>query len=158
MDGELVSDCPSSNGDLAEDNPPQFSVTYTEKFNELFPMYLAIGMSYEQYWEQDSALVIAYRKAYEIKQENINQQLWLQGAYIYEAIARISPILHAFAKKGTKPIPYLDAPFSLTEKQEETKQVRKEKATFDKSKAIMESFMNRHNKKYEGIDSNEHND
>lgn len=124
--------------------------TYTEKFNELFPQYLAIGMTEEQYWDRDSTLVMAYRKAEEIKTNKKNQELWLQGAYFYEALSRVSPILHAYAKKGTKPAPYLAEPFSLTAKQEEVKQERKDKQAYDKGKTMMEGFMIRHNKKFEG--------
>ena len=76
MDGELVSDYPSSNGESEDNTPLRLSVKYTDKFNELFPFYLAIGMSYEQYWEMDSTLVKSYRTAYEIKQDIINQQLF----------------------------------------------------------------------------------
>ena len=53
----------------------------------------------------DCELVKYYRKAAKIKQDLDNQNAWLQGAYFYEALADVSPILHAFAKKGTKPIP-----------------------------------------------------
>ena len=150
MDGELVSDYPSSNGESEDSTHLRLSVKYTDKFNELFPFYLAIGMSYEQYWEMDSTLVKSYRTAYEIKQDIINQQLWLQGAYVYKAIERISPILHAFAKKSAKPLPYIEEPFSLTEKQREYKKEQKEKEVFDKGKMLMEKFTAQHNKKFEG--------
>lgn len=123
--------------------------TYTDKFNELFPYYLSIGMSEEQYWDRDCLLVIAYRKAEELRMNKKNQELWLQGAYIYEALARTSPILHAFAKKGTKPVPYLAEPFAISEKQAEHRQEEKEKKTFDKGKAMLEGFMMQHNKKFE---------
>lgn len=123
--------------------------TYTEKFNELFPYYLSIGMTEEQYWDKDSTLVIAYRKADELKTNRKNQEMWLQGAYIYEALCRVSPILHAFAKKGTKPIPYIEEPFAITEKQAEYQQMEKERETYNKGKALMEGFMAKHNKKFE---------
>lgn len=124
--------------------------TYTEKFNELFPYYLSIGMTEEQYWDRDSTLVVAYRKAEELKTNRKNQEMWLQGAYIYEALCRVSPLLHAFAKKGTKPVPYIAEPFAITEKQAEYRQEEKEKKNFDKGKTMMEGFMIRHNKKFEG--------
>lgn len=123
--------------------------TYTEKFNELFPHYLAIGMTEKQYWDMDSTLVIAYRKADEIRTNKKNQEMWLQGAYVYEAICRASPILHAFARKGTKPIPYIAEPFAITEKQAEYQREEKERKTFNKGKAMMEGFMAKHNKKFE---------
>ena len=124
--------------------------TYTEKFNELFPYYLSIGMTEEQYWDRDSTLVVAYRKAEELKTNRKNQEMWLQGAYVYEALCRVSPLLHAFAKKGTKPVPYIAEPFAITEKQAEYRQEEKEKKNFDKGKTMMEGFMIRHNKKFEG--------
>lgn len=124
--------------------------TYTEKFHELFPYYLSIGMTEEQYWDRDSTLVVAYRKAEELKTNRKNQEMWLQGAYVYEALCRVSPLLHAFAKKGTKSVPYIAEPFAITEKQAEYRQEEKEKKNFDKGKTMMEGFMIRHNKKFEG--------
>lgn len=122
--------------------------TYTEKFNELFPYYLSIGMTEEQYWDRDNQLVIAYRKADELRMTRKNQELWLQGAYFYDALCRVSPILHAFAKKGTKPTPYLSEAYSLTEKQSELAHEKKSKKVFDKGKKMMEGFMAQHNQKF----------
>lgn len=122
--------------------------TYTEKFNELFPYYLSIGMTEEQYWDKDNQLVISYRKADELRMARKNQEMWLQGAYIYDALCRVSPILHAFAKKGTKPTPYLSEAYALTEKQAELVQEEKSKKVFDKGKKMMEGFMAQHNQKF----------
>ena len=80
-------------------------IKYGEVFNTHFPYYLSIGMTEEQYWDGDPELVKYYRKAEEIRNEKRNQELWLQGMYIYEALCDASPIFHAFAKKGTKPRP-----------------------------------------------------
>ena len=124
--------------------------TYTDKFYELFPYYLSIGMTEEQYWDRDSTLVVSYRKAEEIRTNRKNQEMWLQGAYIYEALCRVSPLLHAFAKKGSKPAPYITEPFVITEKQAEHEEEAREKKNFNKGKAMMEGFMIRHNKKFEG--------
>ncbi len=123
--------------------------TYTQKFNEFFPYYLSIGMTEEQYWDRDSTLVIAYKKADELRNNRRNQELWLQGAYVYEALARVSPILRAFTKKGTKPIPYVSEPFAVTEKQAEIKNEEKARNTFIKGKKLMEGFMAKTNKNFE---------
>ncbi len=122
--------------------------TYTEKFNELFPYYLSIGMTEEQYWDKDNQLVIPYRKADELRMTRTNQELWLQGAYFYDALCRVSPILHAFAKKGTKPTPYMAEAYALTEKQAELVQEEKSKKVFDKGRKMMEGFMTQHNQKF----------
>lgn len=124
--------------------------TYTEKFNEMFPYYLSIGMTEEQYWDKDSCLVIAYRKADELRLARKNQELWLQGAYFYDALYLVSPVLRAFAKKNAKPAPYLAEPYALTEKQAELAQEEKAKKVFDKGKKMMEGFMAQHNKKFRG--------
>ena len=122
--------------------------TYTERFYELFPYYLAIGMTPEQYWEGDPALAKYYRKADERKLERQNQALWLQGMYIYEAICDVSPILQAFAKKGSKPFPYTDKPYPLNDKQRKRDKVEKEKAVSDKGKKFMEAFMKLNNSRF----------
>lgn len=79
-----------------------------------------MGMSAEEFWHGELQLVKSYRKAYELKQEIKDYELWKQGMYVYEAILDASPILHAFAKKGTKPRPYAEKPYGL--KQTETEE------------------------------------
>lgn len=72
-----------------------------------------MGMTGEQFWEQDCLLVIPYRKAYRIRIEQENRFAWLQGMYIYEALCDVSPVLHAFAKSGTTVRPYPDKPYEF---------------------------------------------
>ena len=78
-----------------------------------------------------------------------NQEMWLQGAYIYDAMCRVSPIFNSLAKKGTKPVPYTSEPYPLTELQAESVQEEKNKKMFDKGKKMMEGFMAHHNQKFE---------
>ena len=141
-------------GSLSEPNEgePKGSssfVTYTEIFYQHFPYYLSIGMTYEQYWDGTPSLAKYYRKAEEMRRERANHDMWLQGMYVYEAICDASPILHAFAKKGTKPHPYAEKPYSLTQKEAERNKVVKEKEVFDKGKKFMEMFMEANNKKFQ---------
>lgn len=126
------------------------SFTYTEKFYEVFPYYLSIGMTYEQYWNEDATLVKYYRKAAELKKERINEELWLQGMYIYEALCDVSPIFHAFAKKGTKPQPYSERPYAITESQHRREIEDKERQRIEKGKLFMEALMRSNNKRFEG--------
>ena len=126
---------------------PHFA--YTDKFYELFPYYLSIGMTYEQYWEQDCDLVKYYRRAAQIKQDLKNQDAWLQGAYFYEALIDVAPILRAFAKKGTKPTPYANQPYELFNRNDETRKKQVvEKRQDEKAKAFMQAFMMSNNKKF----------
>jgi hypothetical protein len=139
------------NGSERDSSLPIF--TYTERFYEQFPYYLSIGMTYDQYWDGDPALAKYYRRADEMRMERKNQELWLQGMYIYEAICDASPILHSFAKKGTKPHPYAEKPYSLTNKQRKQEAVNKEKAISDKGKKFMEAFMALNNSKFKKEDA-----
>ena len=149
MDSELVSSSLSTTEEGGRQGSPS-SFTYTEKFYEFFPYYLSIGMTYEQYWEGDCTLVKYYRKAEELRNEKRNQELWLQGMYVYEAICDVSPILHAFAKKGTKPAPYSTKPYPLTNKQVKRDAEEKQRKLAEKGKRFMEAMAASINKKYEG--------
>lgn len=103
-------------------------------------------MTEEQYWDKDCMLTKYYREADDIRKERMNQELWLQGMYIYDAISRLSPILRAFSKKGTKPKPYTEEPYPINKKTVEEAQVRKDKVTSDKGLMYMHSFMSKTNK------------
>ena len=92
-----------------------------------------------------------YREAEEIRNEKKNQELWLQGLYIYEAIADLSPILHAFAKKGTKPQPYVDSPYPITKKQREKVRIEKEREMVEKGLRFMEALTQQVNKTFKEV-------
>ena len=59
----------------------------------LFPMALKIGMTPEQFWEDDPDLMGAYLEAYRMKEEervvNENYFMWLQGQYQMMAMAQV---------------------------------------------------------------------
>ena len=147
MDSELVSSSLSATeGSGQEGSLPRF--TYTERFYEMFPYYLSIGMTPEQYWEGDCTLTKYYRQAEELRNEKRNQELWLQGMYIYEAVCDVSPILHAFAKKGAKPHPYPSKPYAISEKQIRQEREEKERKLAEKGKRFMEAMMQSNNKRF----------
>ena len=147
MDSELVSSSLSATEGSGQDGSlPNF--TYTEKFYEVFPYYLSIGMTPDQFWDGDCTLVKYYRQAEELRNEKRNQELWLQGMYIYEAICDVSPILHAFAKKGAKPHPYPSKPYAISEKQIRQEREEKERKIAEKGKRFMEALMTSTNKRF----------
>ena len=61
--------------------------------------------------------------------------MWLQGAYFYEVLTDVAPVLHAFAKKGTKATPYVSEPFALTDKEVKERRERENRLRYDKQKA-----------------------
>lgn len=91
-------------------------------------------MTCEQYWHGDVWLVRAYRKAYEYRLKQQNFDAWLQGLYIYRALCDVSPILHAFAKNGTKPNAYLSEPLPLFEK-DKREEVRQDEIKAERLRA-----------------------
>ena len=125
-------------------------LTYTEQFYEVFPYYLSIGMTYEQFWNGDASLTRYYRQAAELNVERKNQELWLQGLYIYEALCDVAPILQAMAKKGTKARPYPEQPYAITEKQRKREAEEKERRVAMKGKRMMEMFMRASKKEGKG--------
>lgn len=123
--------------------------SYTKTFHEAFPFHLSIGMTPEQYWDGDPLLARYYRQADELKRKRRNQELWLQGMYIYEALCDVSPIFHAFAKKGTKPAPYPDHPYSITAKDIAKEKEQQEQRDREKARRYMEAQMAKLNKRFQ---------
>lgn len=83
---------------------------------------MAMGMSYEQYWEGSPFLAIVFRKAYRLKRQIENEQAWLQGLYIYDAFAVC--MANAFGKKGGKKQQYVERPFDIFPLTEKEKKIR----------------------------------
>ncbi len=104
MEGESGLDSPSENTRL---------LTFAELADELCPQYMSIGVSFQEYWHGDYTQLAYYAKAFEVQRERANYDAWLQGAYVYDALCMASPILQAFAKRGTKPLPYHKEPYGM---------------------------------------------
>lgn len=149
MGDELVSTRSTHTERGGGDTRPASLFAYTEAFEKSFPYYLAIGMTYEQYWEGNCQLVKAYRKAARIKQDLRNQDAWLLGAYFYEALCDASPLFRAFAKKGTKAIPYRTEPFAFKVESEEPEDRKtSEEKQDEKAKSYMEMLAISLNEKF----------
>lgn len=89
------------------------SISLSKIFEECCPIYMGYGMTYDEYWYGDPWRAKFYRETYEIQMKRKDEELWIQGMYIYEALCDVSPILHAFSKSGTKPLPYSDKPYHV---------------------------------------------
>ena len=105
-------------------------------------------MTPEQYWDGDPSLTKYYRKAHELQRKRRNEDLWLQGMYIYEALCDVSPLLQAFAKRGTKAHPYVDRPYSITKDDREEEKKLKEQRDREKAKQYMLGKMAKINKNF----------
>jgi hypothetical protein len=103
--------------------PPssQDLINYLE---QLCDYAISIGMTYEQYWYGDPHILVNYYNAELIRQKKRNSEMWIQGAYIYNAIGSLAPILNAFSK-DTRARPYLKQPIPLTPKEQEEQEQAK---------------------------------
>jgi len=129
----LVS-TPSSN-ERGVDTKPSSLFAYQ------FPFYLSYGMTYSQFWEEDSCLATYYREAHEISNRQHNQEMWVQGMYFLEAIGSIMDKNHK----------YPDKPYALTQ---EEKEEREEQERVERAYAFMKAFTQGNNKNIkEGVNS-----
>ena len=97
----------------SEVNQEVESISYTKTFEECCPIYMSYGMSYNEFWYGAAYMTKFYRESNKLRLKQQDENNWMLGMYVYEAIMDCSPILHAFSKKGTKPLPYADKPFLL---------------------------------------------
>lgn len=115
----------------------------------MFPYYLSIGMTDHQYWDGDPSLPRYYRKAEELRSKRKNEELWLQGLYIYEALYDVAPVLHAFAKRNAKPLPYPDHPYAISESDRKVEEQRKLEREKEEAKRYMLGKMANINKRFQ---------
>jgi hypothetical protein len=96
---------------------------------------MSYGMSYDDYWYGDCFKAKFYREQYKIRLEKEDRDMLIQGMYIYEALCDVSPILHAFSKNGTKPLPYREKPMLEELKTEKTEKEKEQEIQNERLKA-----------------------
>lgn len=89
-------------------------------------------MTYDQFWLEDPALCKAYRRADEIRKRRMNEELWLNGIYMAEALA--STVGNMFSKQKYK-YPAEPKPITMDEIEE-----RKERERIAKMEKIKTAF------------------
>ena len=102
--------------DDQEDHPDK-PLSISEILTHDCPYYMAIGMTYEQYWYGDPLMVRAFYKAKKIQDRRKDEEAWLQGAYVLKALQ--ATVGNMFLKKGSAPFEYPEQPFTFEEMQEE---------------------------------------
>ena len=110
-----------SSGLITKEKSKVESTSLTQLFEKACPIYMSYGMSYNDFWYGPAFMTTFYKDANKLKIRQQDENNWMIGMYVYEAILDCSPVLHAFSKKGTKPLPYADKPFlmdKLNEKDE----------------------------------------
>ena len=132
--------------------------SFSEIFHEIFPHYLAMGMSHELFWEGESGLVKDYRKAFKIRMDNEKAQwdelsdraAWLNGLYMRRAISSIAITVNGFAPKGTQLDEYPEKPYTEqeSEKRDAEKKKKQEENQMQLAMAMMQAQMNKFNRRF----------
>lgn len=104
-------------------------------------------MSYEDYWDGEAEKTRFYRDKSKWDVKRKNQELWLQGIYIYEAILDSAPMMNPFSKKR-KPIPYRSEPIPLTDVESKMEKENKHKKELENGKQRMIEIMERINTRF----------
>ena len=127
-----------------------------ELYHRVFPEYLAMGMTYDQFWIEDCTLVIPYREAYRIRQEEMNRMAWLQGLYMYRALQSTPVIVHGFARRDTKIEHYPAKPLEFRKQGAEQKDEEAKRASEHIRRNMMAfiSLQKANGKQKEGGDGN----
>ena len=131
MDGDPVTEEPSE--DKEQDHSP---VNYTEMFMKVFPSYMAMGMTYDEFWHGPAWLAQSYRKATEEKRRQEEWARWRQGAYIYHALLDVAPVMRAsFSKQKVEPGKYPEEPWPITEQEAQLRREKQEREMFQQGLA-----------------------
>lgn len=128
-----------SSGLISEEKSKVESTSLSELFERNCPIYMSYGMTYNEFWYGQAYVVKFYREAHRLAIQQQDENNWMQGMYVYDALCKVSPVLHAFSKKGTKPLPYIDKPILMDKLniREKTKEEIEHEEEAERLKAII---------------------
>lgn len=102
---------------------------------------MSIGMTYNEFWNEDVELVKYYREADELRLKRNNQLAWLQGMYIYEALCDASPLFRFTMKGKVKAEPYAKEPYPITENEVRERKAEEMRLKEERMKAQFRQFV-----------------
>lgn len=120
----------------------------------MFPEYLMIGMTPEQYWDGEVGLLSAYLKAFRMRMEHESQdrdiRAWLIGRYVREALSSVALLVNGFVPKNVQPAAYPAQPFSIQEETAAREEARRqaEDAKIKQSMALFQAAVVQFNKNF----------
>ena len=101
---------------------------------------MAMGMSYNEFWEAPPQLAVAYREAYKLKRMAENELAWLHGMYVFDAVAVV--VSNALSKPGQTKKSYIDKPVDIFQPSEREKK-RRERLEYQKMDAQLQAIRDR---------------
>ena len=114
------------------------STSLTKLFEKACPIYMSYGMSYNDFWYGPAFMTTFYKDANKLRLRRQDENNWMIGMYVYEAILDCSPVLHAFSKKGTKPLPYAEKPYLMDRLQEKTEAEKEQEMENERLKFMVQ--------------------
>lgn len=99
-------------------------------------------MSIEEFWHGDVWLAEVYQKAYKLRLQEQSYKAWLQGLYVYDAVATIAVKL-----TSKRQAQYMEKPIDIFKPQEpqETTAQQEIKAVTSMLEAMMEAAKGKEN-------------
>lgn len=142
---------------LTEDEAQQTETrSYGDIFDEFLPEYMAMGMTYDEYWNGEFGTKRAARKAYEIRLKNermlADQHNWYMGQYIIKVLQATPLLVAGFNVKQTSQLPdYPEKPLLEEAENMKKEEVRKknEEDQMKLAMAMMQTAFNKFNKRFE---------
>lgn len=140
-----------------EDDPSQTeSRSYGDIFDEFFPEYLVMGMTPEQYWDGESSLKPAFRKAFKTRMEMedriADRNNWYLGQYMIKVLQAVPLLVGGLNVKPSTQLPdYPERPFleqAQIEKKEELRKKHQEDQTM-LALAMFQAGIAKFNKRFE---------
>lgn len=114
---------------------PNKRKSFTEFFDEVFPYFLEMGMTYDLFWNDRVELAKCYIKANQLRNKRKNQEMWQQGLYVKAAIA--STVGNMFTKNKSDKIEYPSEPLPITKREYKAMKEKEAKAKFENMKNRM---------------------
>ena len=114
-------------------------------FEKACPMYMLWGMTYEQFWDGDVKAHKCFRKAAKLRRKQENENMWMQGAYIYEALCAASSLCRGM--KPSRPQKYRDAPYDIFEEDRKRREEEERKAQYERMREKVAVFAKAFNEK-----------
>lgn len=114
-------------------------------FEQACPIYMVYGMTYDQYWNGDVSAHRMFRRAAKLRKKQVNEDAWLQGAYIYEALCAASSLFRGM--KPSRPQSYRDKPYDVFEEDRKRREEEERRAHYEKMREKVAAFAKAYNEK-----------
>ena len=129
---------------------------YGDTFDEFLPHYLAMGMTYDEFWDGEYGTKHACRKAYQIRIENeqrlADRNNWYMGQYILSVLQAIPLLVAGLNVKNTSNLPkYPEKPFfdQFEERKKEETRKQKEEDQMKLAMAMFQAGIAKFNKRFQ---------